>query len=121
MASIKKKIEAEHDRQLTNRQMTFAQKIVEGIYSNAECARLAGFKPELAVEHASRLLNDETIPTLWSTSKNSDKNVNVGMVCQLSDSWNACTNYLLVQKKQGSFLPLSMRRKYGQLWVVDHR
>lgn len=62
MASIKKKIEAEHDRQLTNRQMTFAQKIVEGIYSNAECARLAGFKPELAVEHASRLLNGRDYP-----------------------------------------------------------
>jgi hypothetical protein len=62
MVSIKKKIEAEHDRQLTNRQMTFAQKIVEGIYSNAECARLAGFKPELAVEHASRLLNGRDYP-----------------------------------------------------------
>ena len=62
MGSIKKKIEAEHARQMTNRQMTFAQKIVEGIYSNAECARLAGFKSELAVEHASRLLNGRDYP-----------------------------------------------------------
>ena len=53
MGSIKQKIEKEHGRQLTNRQMTFAQKIVEGIYSNAECARLAGFTDERATEHAS--------------------------------------------------------------------
>mgnify|MGYP001218001489 FL=1 len=62
MGSIKKKIEAEHDRQLTNRQMTFAQKIVEGIYSNAECARLAGYVPELASKQASVLLNGRDYP-----------------------------------------------------------
>ena len=62
MGSIKKKIEAEHDRQLTNRQMTFAQKIVEGIYSNAECARLAGYAPELASKQASVLLNGRDYP-----------------------------------------------------------
>ena len=62
MASKKQEIEEEFGRQLTNRQMTFAEKIVEGIYSNAECARLAGYKPELAVEHASRLLNGRDYP-----------------------------------------------------------
>ena len=62
MASIKKKIEAEHDRQLTNRQMTFAQKIVEGIYSNAECARLAGYSTEVAPKQASVLLNGRDYP-----------------------------------------------------------
>jgi phage terminase small subunit len=62
MGSIKQKIEKEHGRQLTNRQMTFAQKIVEGIYSNAECARLAGFTDERATEHASRLLNGKDYP-----------------------------------------------------------
>ena len=45
MPSIKKKIEEEHGRKLTNRQMTFAQKIVEGIYSNTECAKRAGYSP----------------------------------------------------------------------------
>jgi len=39
MTSAKKKIEEEHGRTLTNRQMTFSRHIVEGIYSNAECAR----------------------------------------------------------------------------------
>ena len=62
MGSIKKKIEAEHDRQLTNRQMTFAQKIVEGIYSNAECARLAGYSAEVANVSASKLLNGRDYP-----------------------------------------------------------
>ena len=35
----KKDIEEKHERKLTNRQMTFARHIVEGIYSNAESAR----------------------------------------------------------------------------------
>ena len=34
-----KKIEDTHDRQITDRQKTFAKHIVEGIYSNTECAR----------------------------------------------------------------------------------
>mgnify|MGYP001594773935 CR=1 FL=1 len=50
------------ETKLTNRQRTFAQKIVEGIYSNAECARLSGFSAERANEHASRLLNGRDYP-----------------------------------------------------------
>src|SRR5210317_1420543 len=62
MASIKKKIEQEHGRQLTNRQMTFARYIVEGIYSNAECARKAGFSDNVAAKQASILLNGRDYP-----------------------------------------------------------
>ena len=62
MPSIKKKIEEEHGRKLTNRQMTFAQKIVEGIYSNAECARKAGYSPDVAPKQASILLNGRDYP-----------------------------------------------------------
>jgi len=62
MPSIKKKIEEEHGRKLTNRQMTFAQKIVEGIYSNAECARKAGFAPDISAKQASVLLNGRDYP-----------------------------------------------------------
>ena len=47
---------------LTNRQKTFARKIVEGIYSNTECARLAGYSEERANEYASRLLNGRDYP-----------------------------------------------------------
>ncbi len=62
MPSIKKKIEEEHGRKLTNRQMTFAQKIVEGIYSNAECARKAGYASDVAKVQASILLNGRDYP-----------------------------------------------------------
>lgn len=62
MASAKAKIEEEHGRRLTNRQMTFAEKIVEGVYSNAECARLAGYSRELAAKQASVLLNGRDYP-----------------------------------------------------------
>lgn len=62
MASIKKKIEEEHGRQLTNRQMTFARHIVEGIYSNAECARKAGYAADSAYVRASQMLNGKDFP-----------------------------------------------------------
>ena len=62
MASKKQEIEEEFGRQLTNRQMTFAQKIVEGIYSNTECARLAGYSPDVANVSASKLLNGRDYP-----------------------------------------------------------
>lgn len=62
MASIKKKVEEEHGRTLTNRQMTFATYIVEGIYSNAECARKAGYSPDVANMYASKLLNGREYP-----------------------------------------------------------
>ena len=62
MPSIKKKIEKEHGRKLTNRQMTFAQKIVEGIYSNAECARKSGYSHDVAPKQASILLNGRDYP-----------------------------------------------------------
>ena len=64
MASLEKKIEQEHGRQLTNRQKTFARHVVEGIYSNAECARKAGFSAEAANVSASKLLNGRYAPHL---------------------------------------------------------
>jgi len=62
MPSVKKKIEEEHGRTLTNRQTTFARYIVEGIYSNAECARKAGYSHEVANNQASKLLNGREYP-----------------------------------------------------------
>jgi len=35
---------------LTNRQKEFAKLIVDGIYSNAECARRAGYSQKVAVK-----------------------------------------------------------------------
>jgi hypothetical protein len=49
---------------LTNRQRTFADLIVEGVYSNAECARRAGFSEKVANEYAARLLNGVDFPAV---------------------------------------------------------
>ena len=62
MIKNKAKIEKEHGRKLTNRQMTFAKFIVEGIYSNAECGRKAGYAHNIAKTKASILLNGRDYP-----------------------------------------------------------
>ena len=49
-------------RILTERQKTFAKHIVEGIYSNAHCARLAGYADDTANVYASKLLNGRDYP-----------------------------------------------------------
>jgi hypothetical protein len=54
--------EEENTRKLTNRQKTFARLIVEGVYSNAECARRAGYVPDSANVYASKLLNGRDYP-----------------------------------------------------------
>lgn len=61
-ATKKEKIEEEHGRKLTNRQMTFAKLVVEGIYSNSECARRAGFARDIASVYATKLLNGKDFP-----------------------------------------------------------
>ena len=64
MATTKKqkKIEEEHGRKLTTRQITFAKLVVEGIYSNTECVRRAGYSPDVASVYASKLLNGRDYP-----------------------------------------------------------
>jgi phage terminase small subunit len=62
MPSIKTKIEEEHGRKLTNRQMSFAKFFVDGVYSNAECARKAGYAEDVAAKQASILLNGRDYP-----------------------------------------------------------
>lgn len=52
----------EQPRKLTERQKTFARHIVEGIYSNAECARQAGYANDTAAIYASKLLNGRDYP-----------------------------------------------------------
>ena len=52
----------EKDRKLTNRQREFAKLYVDGIYSNTECARRAGYADGAANVHASRLLNGKDYP-----------------------------------------------------------
>ena len=47
---------------LTGRQETFCKLVAEGIYSNAECARRAGFSAETAHAYAVKLLNGQDYP-----------------------------------------------------------
>ena len=47
---------------LTTRQRTFAQLVAEGIYSNSECARRAGFAEETAGAYAVKLLDGHHYP-----------------------------------------------------------
>jgi len=54
--------EDKQERTLTNRQKSFARLIVEGMYSNAECARKAGYAPDTANVYASKLLNGREYP-----------------------------------------------------------
>ena len=52
----------EPNRRLTNRQKEFAKHYIEGRYSNAECARKAGYAEDSAHVQASKLLNGRDFP-----------------------------------------------------------
>jgi len=47
---------------LTNRQREFAKHYVDGRYSNAECARKAGYAEGSAAQHAAKLLDGKSFP-----------------------------------------------------------
>jgi len=53
---IASQVEEQSERKLTNRQREFAKYYVEGQYSNAECARKAGFSSATAAVYAHKLL-----------------------------------------------------------------
>ena len=63
---VSEKLEESYGRKLTNRQKEFARHYVEGTYSNAECARLAGYsdKDGKARNRAYALLNEKEFPHL---------------------------------------------------------
>lgn len=54
----------ETGRKLTNRQKEFARHYVEGIYSNAECARKAGYATASASQHRRTPLAGKKFPHL---------------------------------------------------------
>lgn len=59
---IATQIEERGHKKLTNRQREFCKYYVEGIYSNAECARKAGFSVDTAHVYASKLLSGREHP-----------------------------------------------------------
>ena len=72
---------------LTNRQKTFAKLIVEGTYSNSECARQAGYSEGQARKTASLLLNGRDFPLVVEHIKelreNYEKKYGVSLMGQL--------------------------------------
>lgn len=62
MDPVPKLVPDERHTALTARQKSFATFIVEGVYSNAECARKAGYAADTAHIYASRLLNGRDHP-----------------------------------------------------------
>lgn len=56
------KIEEDYSRTITERQKTFAELYAEGLYTNADCARRAGFNHDTASVYAARLLNGTDFP-----------------------------------------------------------
>ena len=54
---------------LTNRQREFARYYVEGRYSNAECARLAGYSHGTAKQHSYKLLDGVSYPCICDLIK----------------------------------------------------
>ena len=74
-----KKIEDAHDRQLTDRQKTFAKFIVEGIYSNTECARKSGYSPNVAKKQACGLaaFTCARVPSVWVQHLRKSTNVSL--------------------------------------------
>ena len=61
-SKIGSQIEEAFDKKLTNRQREFAKYYVEGLYSNAECARRAGFSSATAPVYACKLLSGKEHP-----------------------------------------------------------
>lgn len=59
---IATQIEQSGHKKLTNRQREFCKYYVEGLYSNAECARKAGFSVDTAHVYASKLLSGRDHP-----------------------------------------------------------
>lgn len=51
-----------YPKKLTPRQETFCQLVAEGIHTNAECARRAGFSHETASVYAMKMLNGLDYP-----------------------------------------------------------
>ena len=67
---------------LTQRQREFAKYYVEGRYSNAECARKAGYAEASAAQHAAKLLPD--VPVLIKEMReNRERRYGVTLVNQL--------------------------------------
>ena len=93
------------------------------IYSNAECARRAGYAKESANVHASRLLNGKDYPlvTQHITELREEREKKYGVT--LIVSFKDYQNFLDQPKKKDNSLPPSMLKRLDHLGglTVDRR
>ena len=86
-------IEELHGRRLTNRQKLFAKHFVDGINSNAGCARLAGYsdKKGIARTQAHKLLDPTLFPHvadyITELRDEREKKYGVTLLGQLKRCW----------------------------------
>ena len=103
---------------ITTRQETFCKLVVEGIYSNAECARRAGFAAATANEYAYKLMNGEDFPhvleRIQELREERERKYGVSTI----GSSNVCTICLAAPKRRDNTPAPSTRRKSAPLWVV---
>ena len=98
-----------HRPTLTTRQETFANHVAEGIYTNTDSARKAGYAYQLSSKQATVLLNGRDYPHV------------VERVKELREERarrNGSQSYLVVLKMMVNILQQSTLKKFGQLWVA---
>jgi DNA-binding CsgD family transcriptional regulator len=103
---------------LSNRQRTFAELIVEGVYSNAECARRAGFSEVTASDYATKLLNGVDFPHVVELITELRRSVSASTVSPSSVSSPALPSSLRGRRSPTSIRLLSSRKSCALPWVV---
>ena len=105
-------------QKLTNRQKEFARFYVEGIYSNAECARKSGYAEKSCYSIASHLLSGKKFPQvleyIQELQQEKERRYGVTLIGQLKD----CPNFQKVLKRRDNSLHQLMLKGYDLLLVV---
>ena len=107
-----------HRPTLTTRQETFAKHVAEGIYTNTESARKAGYAYRLSSKQATVLLNGRDFPHVVERVKELRRKESGDMVSPSWVSLNGSQSYLVGQKMMDNILQQSTLRKLDQLWGV---
>jgi hypothetical protein len=92
-------IEAETGRKLTNRHREFARYYVEGIYSNAECARKAGYASSSAASIAGHLLAGKKFPHTSRLHTRVKGRARTPIRVTVTGQLKPCMNYRLGRKR----------------------
>ena len=99
-----------HRPTLTTRQETFAKHVAEGIYTNTNSARKAGYSHRLSGKQAAVLLNGRDYPHVVERVKELRE--------ERERRYGVSQSYLVGQKMMDSILQQSTLKKFDQLWAV---